>query len=95
MHVDTATADGMLAYTVVAAVATHERMCISERTREGLAAARRRGQRLGRPPKLTDDDLASVRQRLDLPGTTITEIAEEVGMAPWSLSRALKRQSPA
>ncbi|MEM9764276.1 MAG: recombinase family protein, partial [Pseudomonadota bacterium] len=93
MQVDTATADGMLAYTVVAAVATHERMRISERTKQGLAAARDRGARLGRPPKLSEGELAMIRARLVKPGATITAIAEEVGMAPWSLSRALRRGS--
>lgn len=92
MRVDTTTADGMLAYTVMAAVATHERMRISERTREGLEAARRRGARLGRPPKLSDDDLVGIRQRLDQPGVTVKEIAAAHGMTPWSITRALKRQ---
>ena len=39
LDVDTTTADGLLMYTVVAAIGQHERMRISERTKEGLAAA--------------------------------------------------------
>ena len=92
MRVDTSTADGMLAYTVMAAVATHERMRISERTREGLDAARLRGARLGRPPMLSIADLRDIRVRLDQPGITVKEIAAAYGMAPWSITRALKRQ---
>ncbi|MEM1385641.1 MAG: recombinase family protein [Pseudomonadota bacterium] len=91
LNVDTSTADGMLAYSIVAAVATHERMRISERTKQGLEAARRRGVRLGRPPKLGPADLAQIAARLEEEGATITAIAAEHGMAPWSLSRALKR----
>ena len=53
LGVDTSTADGMLVYTVVAALAEHERKRLSERTKQGLEAARRRGKRIGRPRKLT------------------------------------------
>jgi DNA invertase Pin-like site-specific DNA recombinase len=52
LNVDTQTPDGMLIYTIMAAMAEHERRQISKRTKEGLEAARRRGVRLGRPPCL-------------------------------------------
>ncbi len=47
----TDTADGKYSYIVTAAAAESERKKISERTIEGLKAARKRGQRLGPPLK--------------------------------------------
>lgn len=92
LQVDTATPAGMLVYTVMSAFAEFERRLLAQRTREGLAAARRRGARLGRPPKLNAEQLAAARVRLGHPLTTVTSIATEFGVAPWSLTRALKRQ---
>lgn len=91
LRVDTKSADEMLSYSVIAAVATHERMRISERTKQGLAEARARGQLLGRPPKLDETELTAIQNKLAAGHGTITEIARQNGMAPWSLSRALKR----
>jgi DNA invertase Pin-like site-specific DNA recombinase len=48
LQVDTATPGGMLVYTVMSAFAEFERNMLSRRTREGLAAAKRRGKKLGR-----------------------------------------------
>lgn len=44
-----------LTVDVLAAVAEHERKMISERTKEGLAVARERGETLGKPENLDDD----------------------------------------
>jgi DNA invertase Pin-like site-specific DNA recombinase len=92
LQVDTATPAGMLAYTVMAAFAEFERRMISKRTKEGLAAARSRGKRLGRPPKLTKAQLRDARKRLRDEQVTITSIAKELEVAPWTLSRALARR---
>jgi DNA invertase Pin-like site-specific DNA recombinase len=48
-RIDTSSAAGELVFHVFGAIAHFERRLISERTREGLAAARRRGSRPGRP----------------------------------------------
>lgn len=47
--IDTTTAQGRFFFTVMAAFAEFERDLISERTKDGLAAARRRGRSGGRP----------------------------------------------
>ncbi|MGJ8530382.1 recombinase family protein [Maritalea sp.] len=52
MHLDTDSLEGELFFNILAAFAQFERRIISRRTREGLAAARRRGVRLGRPALL-------------------------------------------
>ena len=48
---DTDTPEGILFFTIVAAVSQYERQCLSRRTKEGMAAARRRGKHIGRPKK--------------------------------------------
>ena len=49
LHLDTSTPTGRFTLTILTAVAELEREQIRERTRQGLAAAKRRGVRLGRP----------------------------------------------
>ena len=93
LNVDTATPEGMFIYQMVAAVAEYERKNLIKRTREGLAAARRRGTRLGRPPKLTIEQLTKARIQLSVPGTTIASVAGRLEVWPWTLSRALRRDS--
>lgn len=92
LQIDTATPAGMLVYVVMSAIAEFERRQLSQRTLEGLAAARRRGARLGRPPKLSAEQLAAAKLRLSSTPETMTSIASEYGVAPWSLTRALRRQ---
>ncbi|WP_036258265.1 recombinase family protein [Methylocapsa aurea] len=92
LEIDTATPAGMLVYTVMSAFAEFERRLLVQRTKEGLAAARRRGTRLGRPPKLDDAQLDQARQRLSSENETTASIAKEFGVAPWTLTRSLRRQ---
>jgi len=91
LNIDTSTPDGMLVYTVMAAIAEHERKRLGQRTKEGLAAARARGQRLGRPCKLSDDQVRSLKQQLDTKEANITELAALNDIHPWTLTRSLRR----
>ncbi|MEM8625380.1 MAG: recombinase family protein [Pseudomonadota bacterium] len=93
LQVDTATASGMRIYSVIAAFAEFERRMLSQRTKEGLAAARARGKRLGRPPKLSEDDLAIALHRIETRGCRLRDIAESFDVAPWTLRRALNRRA--
>lgn len=93
LNIDTTTADGRLAYTVVAAVAQHERERISERTKQGLAAARRRGKRLGRPPKLTKSQALRARRQIETGQASSAELAAEFGVHPWTVTRSIRRIS--
>ncbi len=52
--IDLSTATGKLQFQILAAFAEFERNMISQRTKEGLARARRQGKRLGRPPGAKD-----------------------------------------
>lgn len=91
LGVDTSTADGKLVYTVIAAFAEHERNRLSERTKEGLAAARKRGQRLGRPPKLSRAKIIAAKQKLANKEATVAELAALNGVHPWTLTRSIRR----
>ena len=58
---DTTTSGGKLIFHVFGALAEFERDLIQERTRAGLAAARARGRRGGRPRALTESKAAMAR----------------------------------
>lgn len=60
LGVDTTTPAGELVANVMAAVAQWERRVIQQRTRDALAAAKARGQRLGRPRATPDAVVARV-----------------------------------
>ena len=66
-----------------------EREIIREPTNAGIAAARARGRKGGRRPKLTPGKLATARHLYDAKDKTVAEIAEIVGVARSTLYRAL------
>ncbi len=63
-HIDTGTAVGRMLYGVLGAVAQFERYVLRERTVSGLAAAKRRGETLGRPPALTPAQVREAKRML-------------------------------
>ncbi len=90
-EIETNTADGKYSYTVAAAAAERERKKISERTIEGLKAARKRGQRLGPPPKLTDAQIRTAKQRIDAKEASVAEMAALNGVHPSTITRSIQR----
>jgi DNA invertase Pin-like site-specific DNA recombinase len=71
---------GRLQMHVLAAVAEFERSLIIERTKAGLAAARARGVKLGKPSKrLPDDHQAIVGKWLDDGAIQLRELATRLG----------------
>lgn len=80
---------GRLQLGVLMAVAEFERSLIRERTLAGLAAARARGARLGRPPKVTPEQWARVLE-LHGSGQSVRAIARTVGLAASTVSVALR-----
>jgi len=92
LNVNTAEPAGEFAYSVMAAAAQLERRMISKRTKEGLAAARKRGVQLGRKPKLSTDQVVQARDKLDARTHTQAELAAILKVHPRTLARALKRE---
>jgi DNA invertase Pin-like site-specific DNA recombinase len=90
LAIDTTTPTGRFLYTVMGGLAEFERLTLSQRTKEGLLAARRRGARLGRPPKLDARQVATVRERLGR-GEPLAGVARSLGVTPPTVTRALRR----
>jgi DNA invertase Pin-like site-specific DNA recombinase len=79
---------GRLIITVLAGVAQLERDLISERTRLGLAAARKRGRAIGRPAvRIALHDLQAVRAK----HRTAAEVARAYGVSAMTVRRKLAR----
>lgn len=87
--IDTTTAGGKLVFHIFGALAEFERAIIGERTRAGLEAAKARGRRGGRPPKLTSQDLAAAKAMLADASFTVADVARRLGVSPATLYRHL------
>ena len=71
---------GYIVLQVLSFVAENERTNIRQRQAEGIAAAKARGVRCGRPPKPLPDNFHSVYQRWKQGEITGTAAARECGM---------------
>lgn len=89
LGIDTSTPAGKLTYGLMAQLAEFERDLIVERTKAGLAAARRRGRILGRPSKL---NRAQVEKAIELLDTgTKGSVAALFRVSVRTLNRAIAR----
>lgn len=89
--IDTTKADGRMMFGLLAVMAEFEREMIRERTTAGIAAAKRRGVRVGRPPKLEPFQLDHARRLIDTGETTRAGAAALFGVDVKTLWRALNR----
>lgn len=95
LGIDTSTTSGRMLFQVLRSIAEFQHASISERTRDGLAAARDQGRFGGRELKLTPKQAVLVRQmyhELDEQGKkkfTITQIAAEFGVSRPTIYRYL------
>lgn len=87
------TAGGKLIFHVMGALAEFERSLISERTKEGMKAARRRGKHLGRPPALTYEQVSHARRVTEAGEETISGMASVLGVDRKTLRRALQKDA--
>lgn len=89
--INTATPSGKLVFHIFSAVAEFERCLISERTRFGLQAARKRGKRLGRPRLLPDHCVYEAHILISEHGVTVADMSAQLGVSRSTLTRALDR----
>ncbi len=85
-QIDTSTPTGRMMFAVIAAMAQFEAEVIRERTIAGLAAARRRGVRLGRKPVAFDVERA---RELRASGRSFRMIAAELGVSVGLVHKVL------
>lgn len=89
--IDTTSAGGRLVFHIFGALAEFERSLIQERTKAGLAAARARGRKGGRKPKLSKADTRKAAAMLSDPTMTKTEVAKFFRVTRATLNGALNR----
>lgn len=90
--IDTSSAAGELVFHVFGAIAHFERRLISERTKDGISAARLKGKKPGRPI-LSKDTLDSAR-KLVKSGLSVTNTAKQLQIGRSTLYRELKMIIP-
>jgi DNA invertase Pin-like site-specific DNA recombinase len=91
--IDTRTPEGRKWYIDAANSAEYERAVISRRTRQQMAAAKRRGKKFGRPRKLNKRKILWARKALA--GKTakpLSHVAKQLKVSPRTLKRALARK---
>lgn len=83
---DLTSSSGRLTMQVINAVAQFERDLLIERTQAGLARAKAAGKRMGRPPALSPDQQADVKDRLKA-GNAVAAIARDLGVSRQTIMR--------
>jgi DNA invertase Pin-like site-specific DNA recombinase len=85
--IETHSPAGKLVFHVFAALAEFERNLIRERTMAGLKAARARGRKGGRPPKLSAKEIKTMSALLKTADIPVSEIAARFSVARSTLYR--------
>ena len=85
--IDTTTASGKLVFGIFAALAEFERELISERTKAGLASARARGRKGGRPYKMTPAKIRLAMASMGNKDTNVGALCKELGITRQTLYR--------
>lgn len=87
---DTSSPGGMLVFHMLGAIAAFERALIRERTMAGLAEAKRKGKRGGRPRSLSEKDAVTARALLADGTLTDNEVAARFSISKATLYRYLE-----
>ena len=97
--IDTSTAVGRMFFQILGAIAEFEHALMSERTRDGLDAARARGRTGGQKAKLTPRQAKIAQAMYDELGAdglrvhTVQQIADEFGVTRPTIYRQLQRRT--
>lgn len=85
--IDTTSPQGKLMFAIFAGLAEFERDLIRERTVAGLAAARARGRKGGRPPAFTPSKLRRAQAAMQYRDTNVTALCKEIEVSRGVLYR--------
>lgn len=89
--IDTTTPGGKLVFHVFAAVAEFSRNLIRENTVAGIAAARERGVKIGRPRRMSDDDVRLALMLIQEGGMTYARASKHFGVSQSTILRELQK----
>jgi len=92
-NIDTTTPGGVLVFHVFGAIAQFERALIRERTAAGLAEARRRGRKGGRPPAFKAGDVTAARALMKEGKLPVRDVAKRMGVSVATLYRHAGKRS--
>jgi len=88
-QIDTTTPSGKLLFHVLGSLAEFERSLIRERTQAGRERAMAAGVQMGRPPKLSDKDIAKLRAEYNTWTGDKRELAKRWGIGKSTMYRLL------
>jgi DNA invertase Pin-like site-specific DNA recombinase len=91
-NIDTSSPGGKFYFQMLGAVAEFQRAVIRENQKAGIIAAKRRGKHLGRPRKITPEQLTHARGLIDA-GTPVSQAAELFKVDRATMHRALQRSA--
>lgn len=83
--IDTTTPTGKLVFHIFGALTEFERNIIRERTMAGLAAAKARGRRGGRPRALSEQNIVAAKALIKDGSMTIAQVAMQLGVSDATL----------
>lgn len=90
--IDTTNASGKLIFHIFGALAEFEHSLITERTKAGLAAARARGRKGGRPPAMSTSDIKKAAAMLADPMITKADVAKHFKVSRTTLNAHLEKR---
>mgnify|MGYP001307307222 FL=1 len=86
--IDTTTKEGRLLFSILASLAEFETELRAERTNEGRIAAMERGVKFGAKPKLTENQIAEMKQKRSQ-GVLIKDLMSEYKLSKASVYRLM------
>ena len=91
MNLDLSTEFGEVVFGILAALAQFERKMLARRTREGIAAARKKGKQIGRPRALSPGEAREVRLAVSEQRLSRDEAAQRYGVSSSTVYRACRK----
>jgi|GEM_PF-2466957 len=92
--INTATTEGRIFFGQLALFAEYERELIRQRTKAGMEAVQRRGKHIGRPHKLSNEELNAIFHMKSQGQLTHEIIAKQFDISPRTLSLILNDYIP-